>query len=1125
MADGQLQAVIRHLRGIVGTHGVGGLTDAQLLERFVTARDEAAFEVLLWRHGPMVLNLCRRLLHRDPDIEDAFQATFLVLVRKARSISKRSSVASWLYKVAYRVALEARTSARRRALQERPLADLPAPKRRAAGVNRPAPDELAWRDLREVLDEEVSRLPERYRAPFVLCYLQGKTNEEAAQELGCPKGTISSRLAWARERLRACLARRGLTLSTGSLAGLLSSDAAASVPRLLVTATLRGMTETAAGTISVGAAALAKRAMRAMFLARLKVAAILFLTASALGMGAGLTAHQALMANQPAAEQENPPKPPSPLADRPSPSEERRPRTDWQGDPLPNGVLARMGSGRLRHYRASIEFFPDGKTMISVGNNGFRIWEVATGKLARQIANKVDWPWVSNRSAGAITVASIDDKTGTLTCQVVDLVTGQTRRRTEFKLPDPARLLTISPDGQQIAVFNWDPMRSSLLLYDGATGQEILRIPVPDGWVEAASFAPDGKTLALCDRGDTVSLHDTASGQVVRKLKREGDAVWGLAFAPDGRFLASMPFAEDHRKPGEVSVWDLATGEERYRLKTEPGRVDMVAFSPDGRLVATAGIEQQRVILWDLATGKEVRRLLTHSRVHNLAFSPDSKVLATAVGGAISLWDVATGQRLPISAEPGNVVLGIRFSRDGRRLIGFAGIFIAWEAATGREVRRFADVPHFGGWPPPLSPDESLIAAANEDGTIRLHDAATGKEVRTLQGHEKSIWTMRFSTDGRRLYSSSSDGTIRGWDVATGRELLRLTTNDEEVYGLVVSPDGRWLASCSQKRSPRGDYPITIWDLTTGREAQRLVPRLERPLPTMAFSPDSRLVAATTVESRGEGSFGLQVWEVATGKEFGGFAVNEKEGMGNVVFSPDGRMLATGGITSIVRLWELATGRQRAQFDGHAGSIAFFDGIAFSPDGRALAAANVDAPVYLWDVLGQLERRPPPTPAELEQAWSDLSSADAVAAFRAVRRLATAPDQALPFLRQRLKPMPAVDPQRVRRLLANLDNDDFAVRKQVTAELEKLGERAAAILQQALKEVPSAEARRRIEEVLRTLEDPTPEQLLATRAAEVLEYIGTPEARQLLEDLARGAPEARLTREAQASLERLAQRK
>jgi RNA polymerase sigma factor (sigma-70 family) len=181
MANGQLRVVISHLRRLVGGKGGCTLTDAQLLEAFVRRRDEASFEVLVWRHGAMVLSLCQRILRDAHEAEDAFQATFLVFARKAGTIGKRDAVGSWLYKVAYRVALRVRAKAAKGGAGEELADDLPA---------REAGDDVVWRDLRPVLDEEIDRLPEKYRVPFVLCYLQGHTNEEAAEQIGCPKGTI-----------------------------------------------------------------------------------------------------------------------------------------------------------------------------------------------------------------------------------------------------------------------------------------------------------------------------------------------------------------------------------------------------------------------------------------------------------------------------------------------------------------------------------------------------------------------------------------------------------------------------------------------------------------------------------------------------------------------------------------------------------------------------------------------------------------------------------------------------------------------------------------------------------------------------------------------------------------------
>jgi RNA polymerase sigma factor (sigma-70 family) len=296
MARGQLTPVLRFLRALAPAHG-GDTPDAELLGRFATRRDADAFTALLRRHGPMVLGVCRRLLSDAHDAEDAFQATFLVLVRRAHSLGTPELLGNWLYGVASRIALKAKADAARRRTRERRLTE--------GAAAESAPD-LAWADLRPVLDEEVSRLPARYRAPFVLCYLDGKTNEEAARLLGCPKGTVLSRLAWARRRLRARLTRRGVTLSATLFAAALApGETLAAVPQALMSSTVRAALlgaagrAAAAGVISLEVAALTKGVLKAMLLGKLKLAVLFLLAVGLVAAGTGLLAHRSGAAERP----------------------------------------------------------------------------------------------------------------------------------------------------------------------------------------------------------------------------------------------------------------------------------------------------------------------------------------------------------------------------------------------------------------------------------------------------------------------------------------------------------------------------------------------------------------------------------------------------------------------------------------------------------------------------------------------------------------------------------------------------------------------------------------------------------------------------------------------------------
>ncbi len=278
-----------HLLQVPRLPGGGLPSDSHLLERFAAHRDEAAFDALLQRHGPMVWGVCRRVLFDPNDVDDAFQATFLVLVRKAQTIAKRESVGSWLHGVAHRVALRAKVQTNQRRARER-----------QGALARPheaiAPDPL-WNEVRRVLDEELGRLPEKYRAPLILCYLEGKTNDEAADQLGWTRGTIAGRLNRARELLRARLTRRGIAIAIGTLGSAFSAQATpAPLPALLARTTLQAAcTYSKASTLSP-AVALAEAVLTTMRVSKLGTTIAVVMILGILGTGAGFALCKAFAA-------------------------------------------------------------------------------------------------------------------------------------------------------------------------------------------------------------------------------------------------------------------------------------------------------------------------------------------------------------------------------------------------------------------------------------------------------------------------------------------------------------------------------------------------------------------------------------------------------------------------------------------------------------------------------------------------------------------------------------------------------------------------------------------------------------------------------------------------------------
>jgi RNA polymerase sigma factor (sigma-70 family) len=298
VATGQSNRVVRYLRGLALGQGCAALTDGQLLEHFLGQRDDASFEALLRRHGPMVLGVCRRVLRNEADAADAFQATFLVLVRKAGSIVPRGMVGNWLYGVAHNTARKAKAMNSKRRAREREAGTRP----------RPEPPAEDWQKLQAVLDDELSRLPEKYRAPIVLCELEGKPIKEAARQLGWAQGTLAGRLSRGRNLLAKRVARHGMTLSGGAVAALAGGTASAGVPGPLVDSTVHAAAAFAAGQAAVAGAvpaqvaALTEGVLKSMLLTKMKIATAVVLVAAALGTGAGEFAYHSQAAQAPATE-------------------------------------------------------------------------------------------------------------------------------------------------------------------------------------------------------------------------------------------------------------------------------------------------------------------------------------------------------------------------------------------------------------------------------------------------------------------------------------------------------------------------------------------------------------------------------------------------------------------------------------------------------------------------------------------------------------------------------------------------------------------------------------------------------------------------------------------------------
>jgi RNA polymerase sigma factor (sigma-70 family) len=1117
-----------------------------LLRRFVGQRDAATFEVLLERYAPLVWGVCRRILHRDMDCEDAFQATFLVLVLQANSIDPCRPLGAWLHTIAVRVSAKALARAQRQRTQSA------IPERTTSGD---IADELGNRELFRVVDEEIARLPVLFRAPFVLCCLEGRTRDEAAAALGCSVAAVKSRLERSRDVLRRRLERRGFGLPAAFLVlGLTGTQVRASL--------LAKALQSVLGTASPAVAALLPAAGVSP-MSKLALATISFVMVGALGFGA----FHAMQAGPP---QENPrsAKDTSPRSPQPPVAEKSQPQLDRFGDPLPSGAVRRFGTLRFRsdYWIHDLAFTPDSKQLIAgTAALPLTVIDAATGRRLRIIGQSTG----GNHYAFAL---SPDGKrvSSCVTGALWDFQTGELIRVLNEDGAGQWASVAFSPDGQVVAATR--EFQAEILIVQTSTGKQLARrIFKPGrGWppqysLDAVAFSPDGKYLAaqfiewseikngVEGKIKQIWLLDAAKGSLVRAIGSDEDAIHSFAFQPGTGRLATIG------KDGAIRFWDVNTGNEVHRIAAVRKEEDrgILRFLAGGQQFAVSASTRRKngspgtafLTILDVKDGKELRRIKLGNSTWPIALSPDGRTVATAKfqgESCVRVWDVETGtERLADAGHRAPATLAL--SADGQTLIsrGGEGRVIHWDLQTGigqdrtdnskkedgqpyrtaeawslcgprwqlvlhpkmseMEVRsrdgskmlRKVKWPTANMWGALLSPDGTQLAIPLHDdnkNSVLLWDPERENQPRKLAGPPANYHYQKllFSHDGKRLliglgtHNPSPPNALWMWDVETARVVHKLPMRFSPDH-LILSSDDRILITGSSWEDPA----VHVWDLETGKERARLTDPLLPPLAPGKYEMD-RYVAGlclsaderflAVVTNRGNSS-GISVWEIATWKTVKAF------------------------------LWN------PVQYRPHA--------LIFSSDNRSLFVANGDSTILEWDVSDHVAngRRQPAGETRnrdrLNVLWRTLIETPNQA-YPAVWEMLDHRAESVPYLFDRVSPAKPIDERRARRLLGQLNSESFAEREEASRLLLALGEQMLPVLREALQDKPSLETKKRIEVLIESLSHvPSPEQLRLLRALAVLEWSNRPEAVEHLRRLAAGASSARLTEAAKAVTRRL----
>jgi len=584
-----------------------------------------------------------------------------------------------------------------------------------------------------------------------------------------------------------------------------------------------------------------------------------------------------------------------------------------------NGKELRTLSGHKGGV-GSAKYSPDGKYIVS-GSVEIKIWDAQTGKELRTLSGHTkDVNSVMYSPDGKRIVSGSSDNA----IKIWDAETGK-ELRTLSGHTNTITSVTFSPDGKRIVSGSYD---GTIKIWDAETGKELRTLSGHTDLVMSVLYSPDGKYIVSGSHDKTIKIWDADTGKELRTLSGDKGGVSSLAFSPDGKNIVSGT------NYWNISIWNIDSGKELLSFSPDVLWIGSVCYSTDGKCIVSAPKTYENnnraVRIWNAQTGRELMKLGGFTdEINSVAYSPNGKLIASGYGSesdaddyTVRIWNIENGQEVMTLSGHTEMITSVTFSPDGKRIMSGSRDekIKIWDAQNGNELLTIPIITKYTEYSGSTSttyyqsfissliysPDGKRIAAGLWNvKAIKIWDAQTSKELRTLSGHKGGVRSITFSPDGKRIASGASDKTIKIWDVQTSKELRTLSGHTDEVRSVNYSPDGKRIVSGAS------DKTIKIWDAETGRELMTLSGHANT-VRSVAFSPDGKRIVSGSFDNT------IKIWDANKGKEIRTIS-GHTAWVNSVMYSPDGKRIVSGSSDNTTRVWDAVTGKELIQFIAFVG--------------------------------------------------------------------------------------------------------------------------------------------------------------------------------------------------------------